>query len=395
MTKRPTAPKRRNVALIVETSLSYGRQILHGIAQYLKSHRRWSVFLDERELDAPPPDWISEWRGDGVIIRSTTPEWARVFRRRRMNVVDLSDRCPSLSLPRVSSDMHQIGRLAAEHLIERGFPRLAYCGFTGELWSLQRRDGFAAAAGDRFCPEFLYESPWVQLRSRPWQEARDQIARWLQSLPRPIGIMACNDARGQHVLDACAQLKLAVPDEVAVIGVDDTATFCELCEPPLSSVAPNAERVGFEAAALLDAMMDGRTTRAQSKPLLIPPRGIVTRQSTNVFAVSDPLVSQAVRFIREHIRERLSVTSVTERVHCSRATLERRFREHLGHSPQVEIRQTLLREIKHLLVETDWTLPRIAQAVGMEHPEYIAVLFRRELGVTPNSYRQRHRSGGA
>jgi len=382
---------RRHVALIVETSVVYGRQILRGIAQYQRTHQRWSVYLEERELNSPPPDWLSTWTGDGVICRSTTPEWAKNFRRRRIPVVDLNDRHLQLKLPRVASDMQQIGQMGALHLLERGFQQLAFCGFSNEVWSEQRREGFIAAANGRVAPEAVYESPWHHLRSRPWQAERDRIAAWLQKLPRPIGIMACNDARGQHVLDACAQIKARVPDEIAVLGVDNAETFCELCDPPLSSIAPNPERIGYEAAALLDRLMAGADSSAEH--LLIPAREVVTRQSTDVYAVSDPLVLSAVRFIREHALEGISIAHVIRQAHCSRSTLERRFREHLGHSPQDEMRSVVLRRIKQLLIETDWTLARISAAVSIAHVEYLSVFFKRETGESPTDFRRRHQVG--
>jgi LacI family transcriptional regulator len=177
-----------------------------------------------------------------------------------------------------------------------------------------------------------------------------------------------------------------VPDEVAVVGVDNAETFCELCNPPLSSVVPDAERIGFEAAALLDRLMAGNPAPKHS--LLVEPLGVVTRQSSDVFAVEDPLVARAVRFIREQACQGIKVADVLGAVRCSRSVLERRFREHLGHSPQEELRAIQLRRVKELLTETDWTLPRIAEAVGLEHPEYLSVIFKRETGQTPGQFRQ-------
>jgi LacI family transcriptional regulator len=378
--------RRPEVALIVETSVIYGRQILMGICRYLRAHGSWSAFLDERELRTPPPAWLSHWRGDGVICRSTNAEWARVFRRRKLPVVDLNDLYLDLGLPRIGSDMHAIGRLGAEHLRERGFRHLAFCGFSGEAWSEQRRDGFAAALRDLPEPVGVYESPWAGLRKHPWQEERNRIARWLRALPRPLAIMACNDVRGQHVLDACKHLGARVPDEIAVVGVDNAQTFCELCDPPLSSVMPNAERIGFEAAQLLDRLMAG--AKAPAENLLIEPLEVVTRQSSDVFAVEDPLVSRAARFIRDHACRGIKVSDVLSEVNCSRSVLERRFREQIGRSPQAAIREVQLRRIRQLLAETDWKLPRIAEAAGIDNPEYLSVVFKRETGRTPNQFRQ-------
>lgn len=386
----PWKTRRPNVALIVETSVVYGRQILRGISRYLRTHAAWSVFLDEHELRMPPPAWLSQWHGDGVICRSTTPEWAEIFQRRRLPVVDLNDMYLDLGLPRVGSDMVAIGRLGAEHLRERGFRHLAFCGFSGETWSQQRREGFLEAAQGLVRKSDIYESPWAGLREHPWQEERNRIAQWLRALPRPAGIMACNDVRGQHVLDACRHVGAPVPDEIAVVGVDNAQTFCELCNPPLSSVVPDAERIGFEAAALLDRLMSGR--RSFRPNLRVAPLGVVTRQSSDVFAVDDALIARAVRFIREHACQGIQVADVMDAVRCSRSVLERRFRKHLGRSPQREIREVQLRRARQLLTDTDWTLPRIAEATGIEHPEYLSVLFKREIGQTPGQFRQAHQS---
>ena len=286
--------------------------------------------------------------------------------------------------------MVAIGRLGAEHLRERGFRHLAFCGFSGETWSQQRRDGFLEAARGLVRESDIYESPWAGLREHPWQEERNRIAQWLHTLPRPAGIMACNDVRGQHVLDACQHAGTPVPDEIAVVGVDNAQTFCELCNPPLSSVVPDAERIGFEAAAMLDRLMSGR--RIAVPNLRMAPLGVATRQSSDVFAVEDALIARAVRFIREHACEGIQVADVMDAVRCSRSVLERRFREYLDRSPQQEIREVQLRRARQLLADTDWTLPRIAEATGIEHPEYLSVVFKRETGQTPGQFRQAHQS---
>jgi len=375
---------RPHVALIVETSVVYGREILRGISRYLETHARWSVFLDERELDAPPPDWLLDWSGDGVIVRSTTPELARGLRERRVAVVDLNDRHGDLGLPRISSDMEALGRLAAEHLVRRGYDRIAYCGFDGEAWCDARLKGVGQVA----TPISTLRTPWRGLREHAWQEERDRIARWLKELPLPLGIVACNDVRGHHVLDACRALGLAVPEEVAVVGVDNAETFCSLCDPPLSSVVPNAERIGYEAADLLQRLMSGEAAPPQTR--LVPPKGVVTRQSSDSVAISDPVVAKAARFIRENAHHAIGVEDVLARAGVSRSTLERRFRVQFGYSPHDEIQRCRLLRVKKLLQETDWPLARIAEATGYDHAEYMMVQFKRETGKTPTQWRADH-----
>ena len=370
-----------NVALIVETSVVYGREILKGVSRHRAVHGGWSVFLDERELDAPPPEWLLNWQGDGVILRSTTPKLAEGLRSRGLAVVDLNDRHGDLGLPRIASDMQAIGRLAAEHLLRRGYSVVAYCGFEDEAWCEAR----LAGVRERVEPCAVFRTPWRGLREHAWQEERDTIGAWLRALPKPLGVVACNDVRGHHVLDACRTCGFAVPEEVAVIGVDNAETFCALCDPPLSSVVPDAAGIGYEAASLLDRLMRGERTPGGT--ILLPPKGVATRQSTDSVAIADPMVARCVRFIRESAHRPIGVDDVIARSGVSRSTVERRFRTALGRSPHDEIGRARMKRVQTLLRETDWRLSRIAEEAGFEHPEYMMVRFKRETGFTPTEWR--------
>lgn len=377
------------MALVVETSVIYGRRILRGISRYLRRRHGWSIFLEQRELGAPPPRWLSGEKWDGIISRPTDPRLAEVFRRMKVPVVDLNDLHESLGFPRIVSDNRAIGRLGAEHLLERGIRRFGFCGFSREPWSAERRDGFVdavrAAGGD--CD--MFESLWRGRRVPTWDDDQRDIMSWIGSLPRPAGIMTCNDVRGLHVINAAALLGIAVPEELAVIGVDNEVTFCELCDPPLSSVAPDPDRIGFEAAALLEALMNRR--RRGTALIRVPPLGVVQRQSTNVLAMDDPVVAAALRYIREQALHGCKVGDVLRRLPLSRSALERRFRKSLNRSPQEQIRQIQVERIRRLLVETDLKLPDIAALCGFEHPEYMNVMFKRITGQTPGRFRRARR----
>ena len=377
--------RRRQVMLMVETSLAYGRSVLRGISQYVVAHQPWSIYLDLRELIVEPPAWLDRWQGDGVISRTTTPELAQRLRQLQIPTVDLTDIHGDLGLPHIWSDHLAVGRMAAEHLLERGFRNFAYCGFSGHDWSMKRGLGFRETVeqGRGTCQ--VLESPW-ESREHSWEEQQQAIVKWLRALPKPVGIMACNDLRGQHVLDACRRLELAVPEQAAVIGVDNDEYLCGLCDPPLSSVVPHAERIGYEAAALLDRLMQG-----QSPPfheLLVEPRQVVTRQSTDVLAIDDPQIAAAVKLIRERSCEGLTVAQLLHHVPLSRSVLERRFRKFVQCSPQEMIRAVQLKRVQQLLTETDLALERIAELAGYPHPEYMSVVFKRELGLTPGQFRR-------
>ncbi|MBA4191233.1 MAG: XylR family transcriptional regulator [Planctomycetaceae bacterium] len=374
-----------HVALVVETSIVYGRRLLAGVTRYLRSHRPWSVFLEQREYGAAPPDWLAGWKGDGLIFRTPTTDLVRRTLRRGVACVSLYDGESAGGLPRIRSDHHAIGRLAAEHLLERGFRHFAYCGFSEQHWAAERRAGFLAGLSMPASEVAMYESPWYGPRSHPWEREQQAIGKWLAKLPRPVGLMACNDMRGQHVLDSCQRAGVAVPEEVAVVGVDDDDLLCDLCSPPLSSVAPNPELLGYEAAALLESLMAGY--KADPLERTIPPLGLTTRQSTDVLAIDDPSVAAAVRLIRERACNGITVSDILREVPVSRSVLERLFRRHLGLSPQAEIRAVRIKRVKQLLVETDLTLDRVAELSGFAHPEYLSVAFLRDTGQTPGRYR--------
>ena len=217
----------------------------------------------------PPPTWLAGWAGDGVISRSSDPGMADLVRRRGLPAVDLTDIRGDLGLPRIWTDHAAVGAEAAAHLLDRGFTRFGFCGFSGHEWSAIRRDAFLAATAhvDDHVP--VFETPWDPRVTRPLDEGHEDLCHWLAALPKPVGVMACNDLRGQHVLDACRRLGLAVPEQVAVTGVDDDDLLCRLCDPPLSSVVPDAERIGYEAAAALDTLMRGEPLGWDE--LVIPP----------------------------------------------------------------------------------------------------------------------------
>ena len=387
-----------HVALIVETATVYGRRLLRGITRYVRTHGPWSVFLEQRGLTESVPAWLRDWEGDGVISRVTTPELAEHLRKIGKPVVDLTDMHGEIGLPRIWSDDQAIGSMAAQHLRERGFRYFAFCGFSDHHWSNQRREGFAGAltsSDGELCGSF--ESHWGGPEAHRWEDEQEEICNWLGKLPKPVGIMASNDMRGQHVLDACTRMSIAVPEEVAVIGCDDDEILCELSNPPLSSVIPNPQRIGYEAAELLHTMMtSGSAARKKyfNERRAVGPLGVTTRQSTDVLAIEDPLIASAVHYIREHACTGLTVEQLLDNVEISRSMLERGFRRYVRRSPHAEIRHVQLKRVCQLLSETELPLDQIAELTGFKHPEYLSVVFKREMSETPGRYRQRAAAQG-
>jgi LacI family transcriptional regulator len=392
--RTPRGARRRQVALLIETSNAYARGLLQGVVRYIREHEPWSFYLMEQGRGDDPPMWLERWQGDGIIARIETPRIAQAVVRAGVPAVDVSAARLVPALPWVETDDEAIARLAAEHLLERGFRHFAFCGDARFKWSEQREGFFCAAlhtqarAAGRAADLGRTSVACYRAAAAATRDAAAQatdLRQWVAALPKPVGIMAAYDIRGQQVLDACRGAGLAVPSEVAVIGVDNDELLCDLAAPPLTSVIPNAHRTGYEAAALLERMMRGKPVEPEGH--LIAPLGIAARQSTDVLAVDDRNVAQAVQFIREHACEGINVSDVLRAVPLSRRVLEHRFQRLLGRTPREEILHVRLARVKQLLAETDLPLYLIAERTGFEHVEYLSVVFKRETQSTPSEFR--------
>jgi LacI family transcriptional regulator len=375
------------VALLIETSNAYARGLLRGIVSYVREHQSWSLHLAEHNRGDKPPPWLAHWKGDGIIARIENQAIATALRTIKVPIVDVSAARLIPSLPWFETDDGAIAHLAAEHLMERGFRMFAYAGddrFNWSNWRLEHFQNCVRTAGG----ECRVYSPSKRFAAED-EEQIDDLASWVEKLPKPAGVMACYDLRGQQVLDACRRVGVAVPDELAVIGVDNDDLICDLCDPPLSSIIPNTQRTGYEAARLLNEMMMGKKVKGETH--LIPPLGVCTRQSTDVLAIHDPNVARAVYFIRQHACDGINVQDVLKAVPHARRLLESRFKKLIGRTPHQEIVRVKLNRVKQLLVETDLPLEAIAERAGFAHVEYLSVAFRRSTGMPPSHFRALNR----
>ena len=382
--------------MLIESSRAYGRAALSGISKYVRENAHWSIFIQEHSLSNDLPGWFKNWKGDGIITRIEAPALGAVLKRLDIPVVFLRNVAPGVKIHSFLTDNSGVSRAAFEHLRERGFRHFAFCGYNGADYSDERRDGFSrfvTETGAR-CHIFEESLPQGDFSTATYEEVGlkdgDLVARWIRELPKPVGLMACNDMRGQQVLDACRAIGIVVPDEVAVIGVDNEEVLCDLSDPPLSSVVPNAERIGYEAASLLDSLMRGE--KVQATRSLIEPIGVYTRRSTEVLAIEDRQIAAVARFIRLHACEGIDVSNVLQAVPMSRSTLDRRFIKIMGHSPKDEILRVRLNRAKQLLAETDLSQAIIAEKIGLEHAEYLSRIFKRRMGMTPSEFRSRLRT---
>ncbi|MCM2369255.1 AraC family transcriptional regulator [Aporhodopirellula aestuarii] len=377
---------RKSVALLIETSNGYSRGLLEGVIAYTKERGHWSVHLTEQERGAPPPSWLQNWGGDGIIARIETDSIGRQLRKFRVPIVDLSAARHVKGVPWADTEDRAISQLAVDHFVERGFRHVAYCGDAGFAWSRKRAVHFCRQAQAADCTVHQFESVGRYDKSYDLAAEKRRIIEWLKELPRPIAIMGCYDFIAQQILDACRQLNISVPAEVAVLGVDNDRLICDLCEPTLSSVIPDTRRTGYEAADLLNRMMSGEHV-ATEEPLITQPLGVQLRESTDTLAIEDSEIAKALQYIRRHANANIRVGDVLRHLSLSRRALEHRFKKYLGHTPHEEIQRVRINRIKDLLRNTDLSIGQIADRTGFEYVEYMAAAFKRETGQTPTEYR--------
>jgi len=379
--------KTPHVAVLVDTATGWGRRLVRGIIHYSRDHGPWYLWVQSRGQEAPirlPP----RWRGDGIIARVGSRATARHVAAAGVPVVNISAiEIRGADFPRVATDLNAAGRLAARHFLDRAFRHFAYYGLEHRSFVNRHYQGFAGTVSGvgAPCPFYGTTTESGAGARTAWHTRQKGLIRWLKTLPKPVAIVTWTTEQGREVIHACRRAGLLVPEQVAVLAADNDELLCEACTPSLSGIALTSERIGYEAAALLDRMMQGRS--APREPILIEPAGVVARQSTDTLAVDDVDLARAVAFIRSRAAEPIRVGDVLRAVPVSRRWLERRFRESLGRGPAAEIRRVHLERARQLLVETDLPIPKVAAASGFGSPEHFAQVFKSRIGRSPLRYR--------
>jgi LacI family transcriptional regulator len=384
-----TNPKYPTVAVMFDISSAYGRGILRGIAKYSRLYGPW-VFI--RTL----PPYLTLKQGsqqllshdiDGIIGPFASPKEARKLIPRGIpGVLAFYNEMGKSRYSTIVGDYKSLGVIAAEYFLSRGFRRFAYCGFDDKSWSRLTGNSFIAEISKKGFESYRYECP--KHKKTLWLDERQEVAKWLSNLPKPIAVMACNDDRAQNILESCKIARLHVPEEVAVLGSDNDDFICDLSTPSLSSIPYNYEKAGFEIAKLLDELMKNKNGNIQ-KNIIIRPMAVVTRQSTDIMAIEDKEVAMAMRYIRQHAKEKFQVENVVEAVSISRRELYNRFQRIFNRSVHEEIIRVRVAEIANMLVETNLTISQIAVVLGETSDKHIARIFRSYMGMSPIEYRKK------
>jgi LacI family transcriptional regulator len=368
------------IAVLVDVATGYGRDVLRGISVFSRNRPHWVLGIVPVNAQSQPAFSADL---DGLIIQGYQRRITDRVARLGIAAVNVGDAMDGHSLPSVISDHFKIGILACETFLERGFRRLAFLGEAEQFYAQRRFEGFQHRAREA---GLSVHTCWLGNGSGPREEA---VATWLRSLPRPIGLAACHDGLARMTAQICHGLDVAIPRDLAIVGTDNDELLCELSDPPLSSVAVAGDRIGYEAAALLEKLMQGQAPPAHVG--VVPPVGVVRRRSSDVLASDNELVNEAAAFIWRFATQPISIDEVARRVGISRRSLEQHFEQALGRTPVSVLRQARLERIKDMLVSTDMPLSRIAEESGLSDSASLSRFFRRETGITPSQFRRRSR----
>ncbi len=366
---------------------SFCRDVLGGIRIYAMHRKPWVFRNGPPRLEMIRP--LREWKPHGIIAHLFDEQVARAVLRLRRPVVDIACTLPKLKIPTVDVDHTAVGRMAAEHFLDRGFRRFGFFGSSRARYAIAREASFRqrlAEAGFEVSSCHVEYVPQLPTAAS-WRRIDNQVLRWLKRLPKPVAVLASNDVPARDLTDMCRRLALRVPDNVAVLGIDNDEVECGLSSPPLSSVAIPMERIGCAAAELLDRLMAGKA--APTETVFLPPVRVVARQSTDMLAIDNPAVSAALSYIRKHAAEGVSVRATVNRTAQGRRSLECRFRDLVGRTMLQEIHRVQVEIAKGLLAETNLAMPAIARRAGFVNAARLCVVFRRVTGLPPTAYRQR------
>jgi LacI family transcriptional regulator len=379
-------PNRKKIAVVVPW-YGYGQNVLLGVSKFVHDQPDWVLHLVQSDSPVLEDD-LRGWKPDGIISGIVDlPSGIRElhYTLPRVSVLAQPD---DENIPFVTIDEDAVGRMAADYFISRRFDHFAYLGNEEHEFSIQRAEAFEYALKEKGldCHTLLYPTKVYGIDKRKRTRIDRQKAQWLNALPKPVALFACNDWEAFQFVQFCRQQGVRVPDEVAVLGVGNDELLCNISHPPMSSIRMPFEKVGYDAAALLNRLLN--KTADQKRKNFLPPAGMVSRQSTDVMQVGDPVVAKALAFIQEHISEPIRVEHLLKHVFISRTLLERKFKAELGCTPLVEIRRQRVRRARQLLADTNLPVAEIAETCGFSSDIRLSTVFKELTGQSPSAFRK-------
>ncbi len=391
MTSQASFKTRRQVALVYPLAVPWMTEFVRGVIDFGEKHGGWSLTTSPPSLmgageETLTLDGLQGWPGHGAIAAILNDADIDSARRLGIPVVNLAATLRHPEVPSVWPDHYGMGRMAAEHLLERGLRRLAYFGLEGFWFSELRGRGFAERAEEAGCTCDVLQVPRRLGPGANWYKRTELLVRWLKQLSPPVGLLAVQDYRARAVMEECERIGLRIPHDVAVIGMEDDPTLCDFCQPTLSSVSRNSWRLGFETAVMLNRLMEGQSSLGD---VVVPSEGVTGRQSTDTIAVEDLHLAAALHFIHDHLSEPFGIDQVVRATSISRRQLEIRFRRILGCTPHEYLNGKRVDRVKQLLSAPGKTkLHNVMTACGFSSVKRLRLVFKRLTGMTPLEYRR-------
>ena len=380
------------ILLSLDISEVWGRSLMRGIVKYATIYGPWMFYRQPPYYLSKKSHnvifWARKFNADGIIMLEPTAAEARQLTK--LNIPTVVSGYTRERFPRFAnllSEHCEMGIMAADHLLERGFQSFAFCGYDRFFWSKQRCKGFTERIEQAGFSVHVYKQPRTQ-KERSWEFEQLILADWLKSLPKPIGIMSCLDSRSLHIVEASKIANLRIPIDISIIGVNNDELLCNLAPQPLSSVAISSEQGGYEVAELMDRMLQ-KKVKMKGQIITVRPTHVTTRQSTDMFTIKDRSISEAVHFIRNNFKTLIQVEDVAAAAKLSKRTLQRKFQTIMGYSVHDAIKNVQIEYIAQLLRETNMSISQIAISMGYSGPEHISRLFQKAKGMNASQYRKK------
>jgi LacI family transcriptional regulator len=380
------------IVLLSDFSEEYNKNLLRGITRYSKDHGPWTFckmptyYRETLGIDGILK-WAKEWEANGIIGQFYNGEEVAKFTKARIPVIAQDFKERFTDIPNITGAYRETGALGADYFLKKGFKNFAFYGFGNIVWSRERAEGFEERIQEAGFDVHYYEhkdSRGIDL----WYYKPSALSDWLKSLPKPVALMACDDNQGHHITEAARHAGIRIPDELAVLGVDNDEMICDLSDPPLSSIELDSEKSGYEAARLMEQMIDGDVCYADD--IVVNATQVVTRHSTDIFASKDKYIVSALKYIHGNLDKNLKVDQVLKEVPLSRRSLEKRFIMTTGYPVYEYIYNQRIEKFTQKLLETDMTIFEIALDLGLSDSKNIARQFKQIKGVTPMEYRKQH-----
>lgn len=380
------------IILLIDFSEEYSKNLLRGISRYSREHGPWvfcqmPTFYRETIGIKGILKWAKEWGANGIFGQFYNEQGIEKFIQAGIPVIAQDFKERFTQIPNITGAYFDTGKLGAEYFLKKGFKNFAFYGFRDIVWSRERSEGFESVLKKKGHSVQYFEHKKSR-SSELWYYKPSSLSQWLKALPKPVALMACDDNQGQHITEACKHAGIRIPEEVAVLGVDNDEMICNLSDPPLSSISLDAEKGGYEAAMLMDELI--RNKDGTFKDIIVESTQVITRRSTDIYATNEPYISSALKFIHQNIDNNLKVGHVLKQIPLSRRTLEKRFQEITGFPVYKYIYNLRIEKFSQRLLETDKTVFEIALETGFSDSKNISRQFKQIKGCTPNEYRRKY-----